>query len=70
MSAKAWLALGALLILCDPMLVHLSNANLIHWVHPLDRVASAILLGSGATCFIVGIVGMAKTRKRIDRERP
>jgi hypothetical protein len=55
-SARFWLILGAVFILFDPVLAHVSNANLIRWSDGLEYVASTILLGGGAIFLTVGVV--------------
>jgi hypothetical protein len=63
-SAKLWLILGALFILLDPVLAHVSNANLIHWSHGLEYVASGVLLGGGVIFLVVGAVKVRAGRLR------
>ena len=54
--ARFRLILGAVFILVDPVLAHVSNANLIRWSDGLEYVASTTLLGSGAIFLTVGVV--------------
>lgn len=67
-SAKFWLILGAVFILLDPVLAHVSNADLVRWSYGLEYVASGVLLGAGVIFLIIDAVKMRTEKLRKNSE--
>jgi len=55
-SAKFWFILAAVFTLLDPVLAHLSNADLIHWSYGLEYVVSPVPFFWAIVFFIAGFL--------------
>jgi hypothetical protein len=55
--AHNWIILSAIFIWTDPILAHLSNADVIRWPGGnAEIIANVILHGGAGICILVGIV--------------